>query len=155
MKETHVPNRSRCRALALCLSALLLWGASAASVRAETYHNFDCHCNPETESAAVPYIDPEYKYLNWTVKTGCICEESFTLPKSGTKEFRFRCKSDAAYPIPSFQAVFDRDKPTTCTDRFWGLESVTNYTSLSCTNWSSLSTDQVKLQMVCTSTPPP
>lgn len=128
------------------LAVSLLLATFAAPVHAGTYRNVDCDCDPVTEGREIPKIDDESHY-SFDAKHGCICSESYTFYTLETKEFRFRCKhTDTAWPIPFYQNVFDRDKPMTCTISYEAL----SYGSVSCTNWSTLSKDTVKLQTLCT-----
>lgn len=124
------------------VAAVLLLGAGVLTARAEIYLNVDCYCDPKNNAASIP--GPDEKTV-----VGCICSESYTLPKLGTKDFRFHCKNANANVLPQYEVVADRDKPTTCTIEVEAAFAH-DYVSKSCTNWSALSTDTVKLQTVCT-----
>lgn len=152
MNRLTVTNRNRAEAITIGLAIVVLLSASAAPAGAATYYNVDCYCAPTADAKELPDLSADQDHLNYSAETGCICGENYTLGKLGTKEFRFRCKHDNARELPVYQNAFDRDKPTTCTVS--GTPSIPysndEYGTMSCTNWSTLSTDTINLQTVCT-----
>jgi len=130
---------------ALGLLAALSLAAFAAPAQGGTYLNVDCYCNPKTEGNTLKWPDGSTHY-------GCVCIQNYTLGKSSTKEFRFRCKSANAWNLGQDERVADLDGATTCTSPI-DLEKANafgvDYGAQSCTNWSSLSTDTLTLQVFC------
>ena len=127
---------------ALELLAALVLAAFAAPAQGATYLNVDCYCDPDTEGNTITRPDGSKGY-------GCVCIQKYTLGKSSTKEFRFRCKSDNFARDVHYleEYVADRDSATTCTIR--ANNTLAEYASQSCTNWSPLSADTLHLQTFC------
>lgn len=125
------------------VTAALFCAAWLAPLRAATYLDVDCSCDPKTQSNWVNGLEDD----DGNTAYGCICGQSYTLGKLATKEFRFHCRHENANPEAGFVSVADRDKPTTCTIDV--ILPGTKTISKSCTNWSTLSTDSVKLDTLC------
>ena len=118
------------------LTTLLLGGIAILSIvtpaTAATYVAYHCDCTPAPGS--------------W-----CWCTDyHFQLGYSQTKEFRAYCTKIANYDIRDI-VVSERDKNTTCTITVDSSEF--GYTTKSCTNWSWLSRDNLKIDVGCKKAP--
>lgn len=132
-------DRQRFSVMALALTLLV---ALVLPTQAAAWHNLDCYCDPATNASSL--YDPESKRN----LTGCKCEERYTLGRSSTQEFRFRCKSDNAYDQP-FPDISARDSGTTCTTEAYSPSYGVDYLSKSCTNWDPTSSDTLTLTVIC------
>ena len=103
---------------------------------------------PQSFDEVVLFIDSthrDYHCICWPEKghKTCSCDYEYTLPRSGTKEFRGYCDNIlATYERIDIQGL---SRDTTCTGNFpWD-----GYISKSCTNWSPFKKDKVRISLHC------
>ena len=103
---------------------------------------------PQSFDEAALFIDSthkDYHCICWPEKghKTCSCDYKYTLGKSATKEFRGYCDNIlATYERIDIQGL---SKDTTCTGNFpWD-----GYITKSCTNWSPLKKDKVRISLHC------